>query len=67
MSFAKIAESRAVRKIVKMIQDGCYPASPVIASTVAESIVMRIERGDWRDVELPKPKKGKPRGKKKKD
>jgi hypothetical protein len=56
MSFAKIAEGRAVKKIVKMIRDAHYPASPVHASGLAEAIADRIEAGEWKDVKLPKPK-----------
>ncbi len=63
MSFAKIAEARAVKKIVAMIRARAEmfsgPRSPQLALL---HLADEIEKGGWKDIKLPKPepkKKGK--------
>ena len=71
MSFAKIAEARAVKKIVKMLRDearGWDPLGmPETESPTAETLkelAYKIEAGEWRDVKLPTPKPKKKKVKK---
>jgi hypothetical protein len=73
MSFVKIAESRAVKKIVALLRAEAkrrkaismkgkwHSALPSdeFASIVLDDVAEHIEQGAWRDVELPKPPKRK--------
>lgn len=68
MSFSRIAVSQAVKKIVIYIRDleknadRCAAAGDPWQQTPGDTygdLADRIERGDWKGVELPKKKKAK--------
>lgn len=63
MSFAKIAEARAVKKIVALLRQRAREAESFMSQTPI-SVALRIaatdiEEGRWKDIKLPKaePKK----------
>lgn len=57
MSFAKIAEARAVKKIVVMIRARAFGISD--GAYVLEGLADDIEAGLWKDIKLPKRGKAK--------
>lgn len=61
MSFAKIAEARAVKKIVTWLRyrKRVFSGSNWQPNDLIDYLAQEIERGKWKDVKLPKPKKGK--------
>jgi hypothetical protein len=58
VSFAKIAEARAVKKIVTWIRMWAFESRvlPKEGRQALEVAADEIEAGKWKDVKLPKPK-----------
>ncbi len=60
MSFAKIAEARAVKKIVIWLRRGqrrVFADSTWTAEHLIDYLAQEIEAGKWKGIKLPKAKK----------